>query len=389
MVWAEGRGQIRGVIQRDGQGFAEQRIMLIRFGPDQEVQRTPGQTDAHGRFLFDQLETGATFTYFVGIRYQEQLHRSEPIVLQSAEPVEVVLELGAPPAPAGEAQGEPPQPRIVNHLMVIVGRQSHLEVREVVRIVNPGTTSYIVKSPGPGIAGVSLRLSLPPGYSNLSQVQGLAAAHVRVDATGLVYVAPLPPGEHRVMYSYHLPWHGTLTTILLERTLDTAALDVLVEDTRLVSTSDLQFGGRVAIDPHAFFHFRGMNLAASSRSWVQLIPQGASVSWLSIGAYALIIAIALVGVALPLRHSWRGRRQEEAGGSDMPPPEHLRELRVVGQNVLRSMAHLDDQHEAGGLAEAVYRQRRQAYKQQLFQLVEQLQSVPVRPAAVSEPRGGA
>src|SRR5712692_264555 len=40
---AEGRGRIRGVIQREGQGFAEQRIMLIRFGPNQEVQRTPGQ----------------------------------------------------------------------------------------------------------------------------------------------------------------------------------------------------------------------------------------------------------------------------------------------------------------------------------------------------------
>ncbi len=68
---AEGHGRIRGVIQREGQGFAEQRIMLIRFGPNQEVQRTPGQTDAEGRFLFDNLETGSAFTYFVGIRYQE------------------------------------------------------------------------------------------------------------------------------------------------------------------------------------------------------------------------------------------------------------------------------------------------------------------------------
>ena len=43
-------GRIRGVIQREGKGFAEQRIMLIRFGPNQDVQRFPGQTDAEGRF---------------------------------------------------------------------------------------------------------------------------------------------------------------------------------------------------------------------------------------------------------------------------------------------------------------------------------------------------
>ena len=74
---AEGVGRIRGVIQREGKGFAEQRIMLIRFGPNQDVQRFPEQTDAEGRFFFENLETGPAFTYFVGIRDKEQLRRSE------------------------------------------------------------------------------------------------------------------------------------------------------------------------------------------------------------------------------------------------------------------------------------------------------------------------
>src|SRR5918912_4239336 len=94
----EGVGRIRGVILREGRGFAGQRIMLIRFGPNQDVQRFPGQTDAEGRFFFENLETGPAFTYFVGIRYKEQLRRSDPVILQSAEPVEVVLEVSEPPA---------------------------------------------------------------------------------------------------------------------------------------------------------------------------------------------------------------------------------------------------------------------------------------------------
>src|SRR5262249_12238868 len=48
---AEESGSISGVIQRAGQGVAAHRIMLIRMGPQQEVQRTPGQTDAQGGFL--------------------------------------------------------------------------------------------------------------------------------------------------------------------------------------------------------------------------------------------------------------------------------------------------------------------------------------------------
>jgi hypothetical protein len=106
----EGVGRIRGVIQHEGKGFAEQRIMLIRFGPDQDVQRFPGQTDAEGRFAFDNLETGSAFTYFVGIRYQEQLHRSDPVILQDAEPVEVLLKVDA--SSAQEAQGSTAQAKL-------------------------------------------------------------------------------------------------------------------------------------------------------------------------------------------------------------------------------------------------------------------------------------
>src|SRR5215467_8354864 len=135
----EGVGRIRGIVQQEGKGFAEQRIMLIRFGPNQDVQRFRGQTDAEGRFLFENLETGPAFTYFVGIRYQEQLHRSDPIILQSEEPVEVVLEVSELLPQEAKGSDEASTLRIINHLMVVVGRSTHLEVREVVRIVNIGT----------------------------------------------------------------------------------------------------------------------------------------------------------------------------------------------------------------------------------------------------------
>ncbi len=365
---AEGRGRIRGVIQREGQGFAEQRIMLIRFGPNQEVQRTPGQTDAEGRFLFDNLETGSAFTYFVGIRYQEQLRRSDPIRLQSNEPVEVVLEVGEPTTQESVSIAEQPKLHIANHIMVIVGRDTHLEVREIVRVVNPGSIPYMDR-------GASFRLPLPLSYYNLGQVQGLAAEHVRVDASGLSYATPLAPGEHQVIYTYNLPWHDDLATILVERTMDTSVLDVLVDDERFVTTSDLQFGGRVSIEPHVFAHFRGMNLELHSRSWLQLMPHRTSVSFLSIGAYSLIIGIMLLGIVIPLQNTWYGRVRQDKRRTGSPKHEQIQELRVIGREVLRSMARLDDQHENGTIGELVYQQRRQAYKEQLFSLTEQFQRV--------------
>jgi len=383
---AEGIGRIRGVIQREGQGFAEQRIMLIRFGPNQEVQRFPGQTDAEGRFLFENLETGAAFTYFVGIRYKEQLHRSEPVVLQGEDPVEVMLAVGEPSTQEAKGGDEQSKLRIMNHLMVIVGRDRHLEVREVVRIVNAGTTPYTAEPSHSGVPGMSLLLPLPQGHYNMGQVQGLAAESIRVDASGLSYIAPLAPGEHQVVYTYNLPWHDELATILIERTLGTSTLDVLVEDAHLHTTSDLQFRERVSIDPHVFAHFRGMNLAAHSRSWLQLMPRQTSVSVL-LGAYGLIIGITLLGVVLPLHNVWHERVQQGQRDSGALKPKQIQDVKGAGRDLLRGMARLDDAHNDGMIAEATYQQRRQAYKDQLFELVEQLQRSQASQEARDERRG--
>jgi hypothetical protein len=377
---AEGRGRIRGVIQREGQGFVAQRIMLIRFGPNQEVQRTPGQTDAEGRFLFENLETGSVFTYFVGIRYQEQLHRSDPIKLLSDEPVEVVLEVGESTVQESANMASQPKLYVANHIIVVVGRDTHLEVREVVKIVNPGSTSYMER-------GVAFRLPLPLNYSNFGQVQGLPPEHVRTDAAGLSYGAPLAPGEHQIIYTYNLPWHNDLATILVERTLDTAVLDVLVDDERFVTASDLPFGGRTSIKPHIFAHFHGVNLESRSRSWVQLMPHQTSVSFLSIGAYGLIIGIMLVGIVIPLQNMHYSRVWQKQKRTGSPKHDQVQQLRVTGRRLLRSIARLDEQHENGTIGEVVYQQRRQACKEQLFSLSEQLQRVQENQETIGERRG--
>jgi len=369
----EGVGRIRGVIQREGKGFAEQRIMLIRFGPNQDVQRFPGQTDAEGRFFFENLETGPAFTYFVGIRYQEQLRRSDPVILQSEEPAEVVLEVSEQPVQEGKGSDASPQLRIINHLMVIVGRDTHLEVREVVRIANTGTTPYIDRAGHGGATGISLHLPLPQDHYNLGQVQGLNTEYVHVDPSGLSYLAPLPPGEHQIVYTYNLLWHDGLATILVERTLGTSMLDVLVEDEHLNATSDLPFGGRVSIDPHVFAHFRGMNLEAHSRSWLQLTPRQISASLLHVGAYGLIMGIVLLGVLIPLHDVWHGQAPPDHRETDVLPHAQRSDVKGVGRDLLQSIARLDSEYENGIVDDDMYQQRRQVYKEQLCRLIEELQ----------------
>jgi hypothetical protein len=170
-----------------------------------------------------------------------------------------------------------------------------------------------------------------------------------------------------------LPWHDSLATILVDRILGTSMLDVLVEDEHLNATSDLPFGGRVSIDPHVFAHFRGMNLAAHSRSWLQLTPRQTSTSWLHVGAYGLIMSIVLLGVLIPLYDVWHGQGQTDPRETEVLQHAQSADVKVVIRDLLQSIVRLDNEYENGRVDEDTYQQRRQACKEELYKLVEELQ----------------
>jgi hypothetical protein len=179
------------------------------------------------------------------------------------------------------------------------------------------------------------------------------------------------PGEHRIIYTYSLPMAGSVITLLPERSLTIGVLDILVEDAHLVSASDLPFGGHVTFEPHVFSHFRGTDLAPRARAWLQLsrrTPVSPVLQW---GAYGLIIALALSGLAIPLYGLWRDRLPLPVATPVQPLSPQA--LQASERHLLEEIVCLDTQREAGSLTEVVYQQRRQAYKNQLYEIARQLQ----------------
>ena len=370
-VRAEG-GSIGGVIRSGGEAVGAHRIMLIRFGPDNDVQRTPGETNAQGEFLFEGLSTDGSFTYFVGIRYQDQLHRSEPISLQDTpHRTDLVLNLDDPAAQALPAQPTAPTLQVTSHLMVIVKRNERLEVREILKIVNRGTTAFTGSADA---AHGSFRLSLPQGYYDLQGVEGeLDSAHIRQHATGLFYTAPVDPGEHNLMFTYALPLQGRVMMLLPRRTLPTDVLDVLVEEDALAATSDLSFAGRVSVEPHVFTHFRGTDLPAQSRSWVQLAQRSTALPALRVGAYGLVVVLSLAGMTAP--YARRRRARPVAVPQLQATPQQIHDLRATEQLLLQRISQLDRQREAGMIDDANYHPLRRDYKAQLCSLLRQYHQI--------------
>jgi len=375
--WAQDKGRIEGIVRQRDKAIAEHRIMLIRFGPgQQDVNRTPGQTDAEGRFAFDDLETGSDFTYVVGIRYEGQLYRGESISLEPGQTRDdVVLQVGAAGDRATEGDAPPTQTsvHIGQHIMAIVLRDDHVEVREILGIRHPGSEPYEGPVSPSGKSPYVLHLPLPQGYANLRGLQGLDSQHIRSDASGLYYTAPLAPGPHRLLYTYALPMPGNLTTLMTRHTLPTQVFDIFVEAQHLTATSELSFMGRVPIESHTFLHFRSENLEPDTRHWLQLtrLTSGAT-GILRTSSYVLIIGMALLGIAIPIVGVWKNRTPSA------PPqpatPDQLQQWQAERTQLLQTIAQLDDAREAGTLDARQYRQQRQAYKRQLLDIAYQLHS---------------
>ncbi len=361
-------GRIEGQVQQAGQAIADHRIMLIRFGPGQEVNRTPSQTDAQGSFVFEGLETGDELTYVVGIQYEGKLFRSESVRLSANETKsDVKVEVGAAGTDALKPGAEPTRVHIPHHIIAIMLREDRLNVREIVNIRNPGTAPYR----GEEQRNYVLHLPLPDGYDNLHDVQGVPPEHVRSDRFGLYLTQPLAPGTHRLIYTYTLPMAHRVRTLLLRQSLPIGMVDVFTDAQRLVATSNFQFLGEMPIQSHTFLHFRGTTPEPGARNWVQITRLGTSVSnALRAVSYTLIVTIALVGLVIPLYNGWRRRSRLAAGAA--PPAEALQAWQAEHARLLAAIAQLDDAQAASALDEPVYRQHRQAYKQQLRQVAEDL-----------------
>jgi hypothetical protein len=148
-------------------------------------------------------------------------------------------------------------------------------------------------------------------------------------------------------------------------------IDVFTDAQHLVATSDFEFLGQVPIESHRFLHFRGTNPEPGSRNWIQITRLETRVSRvLGVVSYALVVAIALMGLAIPLYNQWQRRARLSA--EPAPAFEQIQTWQSERSQLLRAIVQLDNAHASGALDAPVYRRRRQAYKQELRRVAKEL-----------------
>jgi len=80
-----------------------------------------------------------------------------------------------------------------------------------------------------------------------------------------------------------------------------------------------------------------------------------------------------LGVLIPLHDVWNGQARPKHRERDVLQHTQRSDVKGEGRYLLQSIARLDDEYENGLVDDNTYQQRRQAYKEQLCKLIEELQ----------------
>ena len=212
--------------------------------------------------------------------------------------------------------------------------------------------------PGPGPMQL-LRFGLPPKADDLTVDTGLIGADVLQVDRGFAITAPVPPGEHEVMYAYSIPYDGSEMELTKSLPYGAAGLRILVPDEvgGLSGPGEIE---RVTIGDRPYRLLTGTDLPRGAKVPYRLVslPQASigdramqGLGWVRL-EYAAVVGLGLVMAALIAFALVR-----------RSPGESVERVRLV-----RVIASLDAAFEAGEIGRSEYERARGALTASLTSL---------------------
>jgi len=319
-------------------------VTLYRFpqGLSDNVVTQTLKADAAGRFAMQGLEAQASDVIAATITYAEVTYPSNLFTFDGANATaDLQLTIYEPTTETATIH--------IDTLHVIITVQTDvIEVNEIYVISNPGDRVVL------NLNGPALRFALPVGATAFRLLDGAADGAVATTAEGFGFYDAIPPGQQSVqlVVSYQLPLADNVT---FNRTLNypVAKVNVLLPSGDLEPSGDqLTDLGAQDIQGQLYRQFSSGPLQAGGALAFGLARPGAGIDAKLIGGIALLaVGAAVIGFGV-----MRSRRRQETLGQ---PDAHDR--------LLDEIAALDDDFEAGRIAETDYRRRRQALKTRALQ----------------------
>lgn len=328
-------------------------VTLKGFDGDVEAVSEQTQLDASGAFAFDDVEIVPGRLYFVIVEHQGLSYASEVAHLL---PAQSRLDLPVTIYDATESTQDLAIDRL--HTLFDFSMDGAVRVIELWILTNQGDQTI---APPEGIA-----VTLPEGATDLQFEDGLVGQRFQLNATGFADMEPVAPGQGtgELVFSYSLPYERRLDFEQPVAYPVRAVVLLSPEPGPKMQAEGLQDMGEREISTGVIRTYGLGPVAAGDAVSVTLSgrPAASSATGSLPPNLGIAIGLAAVGVALIAAGLvwFRPKRAPSEPDESLPAESSERE------GLLRAIARLDDEFEAGRVPEAEYRERRDALKQSLL-----------------------
>ena len=329
------------------------------------------RSDKDGNFIFSDLDVGQEISYmitteFKGIRY------FGGIIQFKETQFEVNTELTV-----YETTTKEPELQVKREHFIANMAEDGIYVTNVLIIENKGDKTFIAASNEGSEKTGTYRISLPKGYDQVQYFRGLSQESAVESESGIVFSDAIHPGIMQLVYGYRLPGKlggGYQLTKIFD--YDTLSIDVLFLDSGIRIQSDrLQEGGSVQLNDRNYLRLTGNNIRRGEKAKISIaiekpMVSQSSIKWAVIGIVIVITVAAFSYVFL--------KRQDKTqeGSTIVTSPEakkaRFTDLEMERKELIKSIAHLDDQLADQLISQKDYQESREKKKERLVEITKLL-----------------
>ena len=337
------------------------------------------KSDADGKFIFGNLDTNAGTRYllataYLGVDYASDVFAFPPAQTTMTQTIAV-----------NDTTTDRSTLNVMQTHLVIEVQPKALSIVQIVQVVNMSDRTVIHAGPH------DATLIIPV----LAKASAFQFDSPTVESTTLVgegvvtYTLPFVPGVDQVVFNYTVPFNPPAYDFRLMMPYDATTLRVLLSEVKANVTSQ-QFGATSLFptqNGQTFLQTTASNIKAGTEVRATFSNMtGASASALTPGTTPTqtgpdnntlimgvvlgvvgIAALGLIGFAVTRRRAAQAEEDEEYAddAEETPAPSDAQRLEL-----LQKLADLDDEFEAGKIAQEEYKQQRDAVKAQLRDLMQ-------------------
>jgi hypothetical protein len=374
---ASGTGQIDGNVLNDtggGKPLSGQTVTLILHVGAGQQQVATTTTDAAGNFHFTGLATDQQDIYAASVSYQGATYTSDPISL-AGDPHPPAITVLAYDATASDAQLGIGRVTLLFDKPTI--NNGTIRVVELLTMVNAGNQTFVGQTgPSGGMPMGLLRFALPSGFSNLLPQDGFGGGQIIQVNRGFATTAPVLPGQTQFSFSFTYPYDGTHSTFTYEAVYPTVQVVVLAPPGIAVTLPGGKSLGTVSASGSKMQVWQAGPLLRGKTASVTMgglpVP-GERPTFNPVWLDILTGILALVAFALVAYYLRRSRPAGSMPARVSGPEAALNASHQASSaardeksdDLLRALARLDREHDAGKLEDLVYRVQRDALKTEL------------------------